>query len=183
MLLEMNRRAWMEQVLCSAGAAALVPVLARGQGSEAAWKSQFFTAEQNDCLSSLGECMVPGSTAALSNRVIDLIMTVESEKNKNDLVQALAAFDAEAKRRYQKVFHELARQQQEELLTAACMSGAPLQKQFELVKEWVADAYWSSEQGLRELGWTGQVAWEKFDACEHEGKHPDHAHAMVRATG
>ncbi len=33
------------------------------------------------------------------------------------------------------------------------------------MKEWTADAYWSSQKGLRELGWTGRLAWDSFPNC------------------
>src|SRR5262249_5125130 len=55
-------------------------------------------------------------------------------------------------------------------------SGEPprvtLRDHFDNIKGWVSGAYYSSEVGMRELGWTGQVAWESFPGCQHpEGHH------------
>lgn len=39
------------------------------------------------------------------------------------------------------------------------------------MKGWVVGAYYSSEVGMRELGWTGDVMFESFPGCEHPGGH------------
>jgi len=41
---------------------------------------------------------------------------------------------------------------------------------FENLKEWIVGAYYSSEQGMRELGWNGNYAFENYPGCEH-GEH------------
>jgi len=47
-----------------------------------------------------------------------------------------------------------------------------LREHFENMKGWVAGAYYSSEVGMRELGWTGDVYFESFPGCPHpEGHH------------
>jgi hypothetical protein len=51
-------------------------------------------------------------------------------------------------------------------------AGAPervvtIRDHFELLKGWIAGAYYSSEAGMRELGWTGTVIHERFVGCEH----------------
>jgi hypothetical protein len=38
---------------------------------------------------------------------------------------------------------------------------------FENLKEWIAGAYYSSEVGMKELGWDGNFAVEKYPTCEH----------------
>jgi hypothetical protein len=38
---------------------------------------------------------------------------------------------------------------------------------FDTLKGWISGAYYSSEAGMRELGWTGTVMHEKFPGCEH----------------
>ena len=42
---------------------------------------------------------------------------------------------------------------------------------FDELKGWIAGAYYSSEIGMRELGWTGQVFFASFPGCEHPGGH------------
>ena len=42
---------------------------------------------------------------------------------------------------------------------------------FDLLKGWIAGAYYSSEIGMRELGWTGNVFFETFPGCDHPDGH------------
>ena len=40
------------------------------------------------------------------------------------------------------------------------------------LKGWIAGAYYSSEMGMKELGWTGNFTYEDFPGCQHpEGHH------------
>jgi hypothetical protein len=41
-------------------------------------------------------------------------------------------------------------------------------EEFQNLKDWIAGAYYSSEQGMRELGWNGNYAFESYPGCEHE---------------
>jgi hypothetical protein len=127
---------------------------------------QVLSADQNATLIALGERILPGSAAAHCNRVIDLMLAIDSDKNKSQLTGTLEAFDAAAERGYGQPFRSLSVASQDQVLTAASTAGAPLLSHFTLIKEWVADTYWSSEQGLRDLGWNGQMAWAAFPACD-----------------
>jgi hypothetical protein len=42
---------------------------------------------------------------------------------------------------------------------------------FDHLKGWISGAYYSSEVGMRELGWTGNVFFDKFTGCQHGGSH------------
>jgi hypothetical protein len=42
---------------------------------------------------------------------------------------------------------------------------------FDHLKGWISGAYYSSEIGMRELGWTGNVFFDKFTGCQHGGSH------------
>ena len=46
-----------------------------------------------------------------------------------------------------------------------------IRDQFDHLKGWISGAYYSSEIGMRELGWTGNVFFEKFTGCQHGGSH------------
>jgi hypothetical protein len=118
-------------------------------------------------LIALGERIIPGSGAAGCNRVIDLLMTVESPQVRQELLHALAAFDAEAERRYRAAFRHLQPEEQDAILTEASEERSRLYAAFGVVKEWVADSYWTSRPGLQDLGWNGQVAWPAFPGCPH----------------
>jgi hypothetical protein len=46
-----------------------------------------------------------------------------------------------------------------------------LRDHFDHLKDWVVGAYYSTEEGMRELGWTGNQFFPSFNACTHEGGH------------
>ncbi len=164
----LNRRELMRRLLQTAAGLSLGPaVRADGDGI---WKPRFFSAEQDRALASLGERIVPGSGEAKCNRLIDLFMSVESPEARAPMVSALAAFDRESRRRHGKAYSELSSAQQDALLTAASR-GEQDRAYFQVVKEWIADAYWTSREGMRELGRTNRIAWESFPGCEHPGSH------------
>jgi hypothetical protein len=81
---------------------------------------------------------------------------------------------------------QLSEPQQNELLTIASTekSGTPaeprgpstaahvtIRDHFENLKGWIVGAYYSSEIGMRELGWTGNVFFAAFPGCEHPEGH------------
>jgi hypothetical protein len=39
------------------------------------------------------------------------------------------------------------------------------------LKAWIVGAYYSSEQGMRELGWNGNYAFESYPSCDHGDGH------------
>ncbi len=169
----LSRRDWIARVLQTSGALVLIANSSAQEHADGnkAWHPVFLTPDQNASLVSLGECIVPGSSAAFCNRVIDLILSIESEKTQRETVEALSKFDAAASAAYGGPFREILPPQQHQLLVAAASEDGALSPQFQLIKEWIADAYWSSEEGMRELGWKGRLAWTKFDGCPHAEKH------------
>jgi hypothetical protein len=150
----------------------------------AEWKPVFLSAEQDECLIALAEGIVPGSTKAQVNRFLDLLLSVDMDRHKKEFVAALAAFEAESQKRFGKGFPSLDDRQQNMLLTdavvparknAASSAGKEnpgLHDHFENLKGWVSGAYYSSEMGMRELGWTEDRVFASFPGCEHpEGHH------------
>jgi hypothetical protein len=149
------------------------------------WKPLFLGAEQSESLTAMAESIVPGSTKAQVNRFIDLLLSVDTENHKTEFVAALAAFEAEAQTRFLKNFPALDENQKSEVLadTSATPSkknpeGADaekkrqeLHKHFENLKGWVAVAYYSSEIGMKELGWTPDRVFANFPGCEHPEGH------------
>jgi gluconate 2-dehydrogenase subunit 3-like protein len=175
-----SRREWMVQVLRAAGTSVFAAEgfalqhlhpTAVSDAANGTWRPAFFSEQQNEALVSLGECIIPGSTAAYCNRVIDLILTLESDKTRRQIVDALAAFDSAAGARQADSFRKLRPQEQAEILTEAASGKGSLAPHFAVIKEWIADAYWSSQEGMRELGWKGRVAWASFDGCPHREGH------------
>jgi hypothetical protein len=158
-----HRRTLIATALRSLGAVSLAPLLRAGS----AWTPKSLTAGQNDALVAIGERILPGSAAAQCNRVIDLVMNVETAEIRTQLTTSLAAFDTAARDRHGKLFKDLSTGQQDALL-AIFAQDRDRNHPFTVVKEWIADTYWSSREGLRELGWNGQMAWPNAQACENK---------------
>jgi hypothetical protein len=148
------------------------------------WKPTFLNAQQDETLVVLAERIVPGSEKAQVNRFIDLLLGVDSEKHQKDFVGALAAFEAESSRRFGKRLAALDGAQVNEILTDAAAQPAKenssggegkassgLHAHFENLKGWISGAYYSSEAGMRELGWTGDYVFASFPGCEHPEGH------------
>jgi hypothetical protein len=149
------------------------------------WKPVFLNAQQNESLIAIAESVVPGSTKAQVNRFIDLLLSVDTDAHKSEFVGALAAFEGEARKRFAKNFPTLDDSQKNQLLTEA--SATPAQKNsggaeagekraglhehFENLKGWVSGAYYSSEMGMKELGWTPDRVFANFPGCEHPEGH------------
>jgi glucoside 3-dehydrogenase (cytochrome c) hitch-hiker subunit len=150
------------------------------------WKPLFLNAQQNERLIAIAESIVPGSMQAQVNRFIDLLLSVDTDKHKKEFAAALAAFDAGAQKRFTKNFPALDETQKSQLLTDASAAPAKenadgteagekhagLHEHFENLKGWVGGAYYSSETGMKELGWTADRVFASFPGCEHpEGHH------------
>lgn len=132
----------------------------------------------------LAERIVPGSEKAQVNRFIDLLLSADNEKHQKDFVEALAAFEAESGKRFGKHLTALEGAQVDVILTDAATlrtkmgssggdgkEGSGLREHFENLKGWISGAYYSSEAGMRELGWTGDYVFASYPGCEHPEGH------------
>jgi len=157
------------------------------------WLPQSLDAHQNETLLVLSERILPGAADARVNRLIDLLLTVEIPANRQNFLDAVAVLDAEAKKRFKQPFVGLTTAQQEELLTAcstaksakpatahdsddieddrAPVPGATLRDHFENLKGWIAGAFYSTETGMRELGWTEETYFDALPECTHPEGH------------
>jgi hypothetical protein len=133
------------------------------------WKPLFLSGKQDRTLVALSEVMIPGSTSANVNQFIDLLLSVDTAEHQQEFVASLAAVEDEAKKRLGRGFAVLAQSERETLLADFSKIGAH-DEEFQNLKEWIAGAYYSSEQGMRELGWNGNYAFESYPGCEH-GEH------------
>jgi hypothetical protein len=162
--------------------------------SEAPAAPGFLDPHQLETLASLAEAIVPGSTVAGVAPFVDRLLAVDTRETQTEFLAALGAIQAESVARYRKPWLELTPQQQTELLTAAStgpMSQPPrywtpgepvlapeppraqptLRDRFDRLKRWIATGYYSSEPGMKELGWTGQSIHPGFPECAHPGGH------------
>ena len=210
----LTRREMFQRILAGLGTVLAGPVAARahpmyrhlleatnleGAGASIAdsnWSPQVLDARQNETLIALAEGIVPGSSKAKVNRIIDLLLTVETAENRQKLADALAALDADSNKRFSQPIARLTQPQMSVLLEACstAMPGQPadgenspgsvteaqktasasptLRDHFENLKGWIVATYYSSEEGMRELGWTDEFYFESPSECSHaEGHH------------
>ena len=130
------------------------------------WTPLFLSTEQNAALVLLAESLVPGSTSAEVNRFIDLLLSVESPKNQIKFTASLAALEKTADDHFTRGLATLTPSEYETLLTTVSAPGAPQREHFHQLKEWIVGAYYSSETGMRELGWTGNFAFPNYPQCD-----------------
>jgi hypothetical protein len=161
------------------------------KAAAAQWKPEFLDPTRNQTLVAIAERIVPGSTETQVNRIIDLLLSVDTPANQKSFVASLTALDQQADHQYRKSFSGLSQQQQDQVLTT-CANGkespsketsadpdepepekipVTLRDHFENLKGWIAGAYYSTEIGMRELGWTEDFYFEELPVCTHAGEH------------
>jgi len=181
----LTRREMMEKLLAGMAAGAAWPLVAsshpihqhlkngvaldRAEAAQtsASWKPLFLNQQQNESLVTLSESIVPGSAQARVNRFIDLLLSVDTTENQKKFVASLTAIEGEAQKRFGRGFHLLTASERESLLASVSEEG-PHREHFNHLKDWITVAYYSSEEGMRELGWTENRAFRTFPGCEHE---------------
>jgi len=148
------------------------------------WKPIFLDAHQNETLISLADRIVPGTatpgaTAAQVNRFIDLLLAAESRERQQSFVNSLSWIDGESQRHYRAPFAGAPPEDQTELLEflayptgASGWTGQAVSEQgghehFEHLKGWIAEAFYSSEIGMKSLGWDGNMMHGVFVGCQH----------------
>jgi hypothetical protein len=186
--MRLTRREMVQRLLAGVGAGAAWPLVAASHPiferlkddaifdeaeklGAADWKPVFLNLRQNEDLIALAESVVPGSTKAQVNRFIDLLLSVDKPKSQSEFAQSLEAFNEEAQKRFGKSFPALDDGEKNAILTDASEKQSTLHGHFENLKGWVGGAYYSSEAGMRELGWTGDYVFESFPGCEHPEGH------------
>ena len=152
------------------------------------WKPAFLNARQNESLIALSESIVPGSNKAHVNRFIDLLLSVDTRAQRQKFVASLSDLENESQKHFGHSFAALTRDQENELLTIASkeqeavsekssaddhteQSPLTLHDYFENLKGWISGAYYSSEAGMKELGWTGDYVFESYPDCPHAEEH------------
>jgi hypothetical protein len=166
---------------------------AKNGGSEPA----FFDRHQFDTLQMLAERIVPGSTRANVAAFVDQLLAVDTPDDQRSFLTALGVLEGQALVRANRPWKQLSEADQIAILTSASTmaSGRPtprvwtkgdsvvveepaprtptvtLRDHFDLLKGWIAGAYYSSEIGMRELGWTGNMFYRDYPGCQHPDGH------------
>ncbi len=165
---------------------------AQKKAASAAHTPEFLDAHQMKTLESLSEAIVPGSTEARVTPFLDTLLAVESQDNQRDFLGAIGAFDMLAIETNGKPWTSLTAAEQDALLQKASTTApgmghggffgggggggtgkATIGDHFSNLKQWIAGAYYSSEKGARELGWTGNVFHAELPGCTHADGHAE----------
>jgi hypothetical protein len=120
-----------------------------------------------DTLALLSEQIVPGSRAVAVPEFLDRLLAVESTDTQKRFTQALGAFEREARDAHGKPWKALTAEQAALLLTKISTQPAddPSRRAFDGLKGAVAETYYSTEAGMKELGWNGGVAFAPPAVC------------------
>jgi hypothetical protein len=176
----------------------IAPARAAAKAKGATGPLAFLDAHQFATVSRLCALIVPGSDTAGADRFIDELLAVAGTNRQRKFLTAFGAIEGAALERFQKPFKALTEPQQVEVLTVASTgeSGEPywtwqpgtpldlpkqrdddddnerrtLRDHFDFLKGWIANSYYTSEAGLRELGYTGNMMFADFPDCTH----PEH---------
>jgi len=153
------------------------------------WSPEFLDSHQNATLIAIAEGILPGSTAAQVNRMIHLLLSIDTPENQRRFAAALGALDAESVKRFGHPI-QASRPAELDALLSSCSTGKPgraiqgnasdsddqnakvesaptLRDHFENLKGWIVTTYYSSEIGMRELGWTEHVFFPAPGECSH----------------
>jgi hypothetical protein len=146
---------------------------AQQRAAAAAAAPVFLDAHQAKTLEALADAIVPGSTAARVAPFLDQLLAVESAANQRAFLGSLGAFDMAAIEKHGKAWLALTAAEQDALLRAASTADvqSAFRGHFENIKDWIVGAYYSSERGMRELGWTGNTFHSELPGCTHPGGH------------
>jgi gluconate 2-dehydrogenase subunit 3-like protein len=147
---------------------------AQQKASVAAYTPDFLDKHQAKTLEALAETIVPGSTTAKVAPFLDQLLAVESVANQRAFLGSLGAFDMAAVKKHSKPWIAITSADQDAILREAATADdktSAMRAHFENLKQWIAGAYYSSEPGMRELGWTGNVFHAELPGCTHPGGH------------
>ncbi len=152
---------------------------------------------QRQTLTSLAELLVPGAVGAGVVDLIDRVASVDAPARQRQLLNAIGHFEQDARTKHGQRWIDLDEAVRIDLLRQASTapesrppqpawvkgqpmvfestrpSGPPtIRDHFDFLRTTIATAYFTTEPGMKELGWTGQNAWRDLPGCTH----PDPAH-------
>ena len=127
----------------------------------------FLDAHAFETLAVLGEQIVPGSRAAQVPEFLDRLLAVESLETQKRFTQTLGAFEQQARDAHAKPWKSLTAEQATTLLTtlSTLPETEPARRAFENLKRSVVDAYYTTEAGMKDLGWDGSVTFAPPTVC------------------
>jgi len=144
------------------------------QLAQADWKPTFLSEHQNQTLIVLSDLIIPetdtpGAKSALVNRFIDLLLAAETYDTQQSFLNSMAYLDGESRSRFGNAFVHIPHESQIEFLELLAYpdsldswgegktGDSTGHSHFRNLKGWIARAFYSSETGMKALGWNGEV--------------------------
>jgi hypothetical protein len=178
-----GRRAMLQSIAAGVGAAVIAPPAeahvhqaaapavaqpaAPARRAAAGAAPVFLDRHTFDTLGVIADQIVPGAKAAKVPEVVDRVLSVESADTQQRFLQALGAFEGQARAAHGKPWKALTAAQATALLST--MSETPgregVRGAFDLVKSGVAETYYATREGMKDLGWTGNMMFAPPAAC------------------
>jgi hypothetical protein len=135
----------------------------------------------NDAIVALAAIVIPttdspGAAEACVNHAIDIRLARSSAVERKSFLESLRWLEHDCRRRYGRRFYQLPLQKQTEFIKSAGGSARGRDRSsksvyhFNRVKAWIVQAYYESEIGMRELGWSGVARHVSCEGCLHPGK-------------
>jgi len=134
-------------------------------------KPMFLSTQQFAALDILSEAVVPGSRKAQSASFIDLLLSVDTHNAQEKFLTSLSAFESNSQTTFHAEIASLSAPQLHDLLTSLSAPDSADHKHFNHLRGWISGAYYSSEIGIRELGWTPDRVFATFPSCSHPEGH------------
>jgi len=131
----------------------------------------FLSTQQFAALDVLSEAIVPGSRGAQSAAFIDLLLSADTREARQMFINSLSAFESASQNNFHTAIISLDSSQLHSLLTSLSAPDSAGLENFNHLKDWIAGAYYSSEIGMRELGWTPDRVFSTFPSCSHPDGH------------
>lgn len=151
----------------AAASAAAAPNAADAASGGATSSRVYLDQHAFDTLALLSEQIVPGSRDAKVAEFLDRLLAVESTDTQKRFTQVIGTFEREAREAHGKPWKSLTAAEATSLLTAISTkpSGDATREAFDAIKGAVAETYYSTEVGMKELGWSGGVAFAPPEPC------------------
>jgi len=139
-------------------------------------KPRTFTQHEYDTLRVLSDLILPpdeksgGGAAAGTAEFLD-VMAVGDAELRARFTGGVAWLDHEMRERHGKTFRECTPAEQKAMLDRlAWREKAPAELRagaafFALMRQWTVDAFYSSPQGVKDLGYVGNTAVAEFSGC------------------
>lgn len=120
-----------------------------------------------DTLAALSQQIVPGSRDAGVPQFLDRLLEVESIETQKHFIQGLGTFELEARAAHGVSWKSLTADQATALLSKVSTQPAtePSRRAFDDLKRAVAESYYSTEAGMKELGWDGSITFAPPAIC------------------